>query len=345
MHQFFEVVLNTKYSRLLVAAILFATQACEPTYYGKIMGVRGVIEPEFSGKWLTHEHLLVDFIGADSTGTHRWDNHEVSTLLAPQLLKIESLGILTFVDATPNYLGRDPELLVNLSEISRIRILTNTGLYGAVDHKYLPDYAFEETAEQLADRWISEMENGIGNTGVRPGFIKISVNPKVPLHPLDKKLVIAAALTHQETGLTIASHTGPWEVAEAQLNLLDSMGVDPSAFIWVHAQQEADNAHYLEAATRGAWISLDGVGWEYEKHFDKIRYAYRQDILSNILISHDGGWYDPIDPSRKFQPYTTIVKEFIPDLQNIGFTDEEIYQLMHKNPVEAYTIRKRLTRK
>jgi phosphotriesterase-related protein len=42
-----------------------------------IITVTGEIPASEIGKTLHHEHLLVDFIGADSTGYHRWDKNEV----------------------------------------------------------------------------------------------------------------------------------------------------------------------------------------------------------------------------------------------------------------------------
>lgn len=35
--------------------------------------VQGRIKPGEMGLTLIHEHVLVDFIGADATGYHRWD--------------------------------------------------------------------------------------------------------------------------------------------------------------------------------------------------------------------------------------------------------------------------------
>ena len=82
------------------------------------------------------------------------------------------------MECTPAFLGSDVRLLKMLSEKTKVQIITNTGYYGAVDNKYLPPWAFTETAEQLAQRWIDDFEFGIDGTNVRPGFIKISVDAK-----------------------------------------------------------------------------------------------------------------------------------------------------------------------
>ena len=119
----------------------------------------------------------------------------------------------------------------------------------------MPAFAFTETAEQLAARWIREAERGIDDTAIKPAFMKIGVDA-APLSEIDAKLVRAAARTHRETGLPIASHTGTGAAAMAELDLLEAAGVPPSAFIWVHAQSERDE-HVPRAG--GAPGRLGGV--------------------------------------------------------------------------------------
>jgi phosphotriesterase-related protein len=48
---------------------------------GTIMTVQGPIDSSELGRTLEHEHILVDFIGAEETGYHRWDRKEVRVAL------------------------------------------------------------------------------------------------------------------------------------------------------------------------------------------------------------------------------------------------------------------------
>jgi phosphotriesterase-related protein len=98
---------------------------------GVIMTVNGPIPANTTGITLEHEHILVDFIGADSINPARWDDQEVVLIALPFLRKVKESGCSTFIDCTPAYLGRDPELLKSLSSASGLNIITNTGLYGA----------------------------------------------------------------------------------------------------------------------------------------------------------------------------------------------------------------------
>lgn len=149
----------------------------------------------------------------------------------------------------------------------------------------------------------------------------------------------AAALTHLQTGLTIASHTGEAKGMWPQLEILKEMGVSPEAFIWVHAQNEKDNNAYLEAAKTGCWISLDGMGWEMENHVQKIEFAKEHGILDRILISHDAGWYDPQKKIQDIKPYTAIFRKLYPELKSRGFTDDEFKLLISVNPSKAFGIK------
>jgi phosphotriesterase-related protein len=288
--------------------------------------------------WLSHEHILVDFIGADLINSNDWNDEEVIDHMIPYLEQLKKYKVKYFVDATPQYLGRDVELLDEISKKSGIKIMTNTGLYAAVDNKYIPNYAYEKSAEELADMWISEFRDGIDGTGIRPGFIKISVNDSSALRTIDAKIVEAAAITHRETGLTIGSHTGPAKALWPQLDILMENGVSPEAFIWIHAQNEDDLQSYLRAAEMGCWISLDGIGWELDNHLEKILFAKENQILDHILISHDAGWYDPQKKVQNVKPYTNIFEKLIPALLEEGFTNEEIGLLLSQNPSRCFKL-------
>ncbi len=315
------------------------------TQESRIITVTGEIPAGAIGKTLHHEHLLVDFIGADSTGYDRWNKREVMEKVLPYLLEIKKLGYKTLVDATPAYLGRDPQLLKMLSEASGIQILTNTGYYTAMNGKFLPKHAFTETAEQLAARWIYEAKNGIEGTGIYPGFIKIAVERK-PLKDIQRKIVAAACITHKATGLTIMSHTGLAVPAFQQLEILQQYGVDPSAFIWTHANNENDHTKQLEAARKGVWIAFDKFTPDQLDEFvDFAILMKKEGLLNKLLFSHDAGWYKPGEPNGgEFRGFTDIENYLIPALEKNGLVQHDIYQIFTLNPAEAFKVKIRLAK-
>jgi phosphotriesterase-related protein len=327
-------------NKLMIAGFfaVFILNGCRKEQ-GIIMTVNGPIASSELGTTLPHEHFLVDFIGADSTGFHRWNKDTVITVVLPFLMEAKKMGVESIFECTPAYLGRDPELLQRLSKASGLNIITNTGYYGAINNKALPKSAFNETADEIAEKWIDEWENGIGSTGIRPGFIKIAVPPDSVLSPVHEKLIRAAARTHLKTGLTINAHTGPFRTAMAELNILKTEGVDPSAFIWTHAQTDSINTH-LVVASMGAWVSLDNVMENNIPYYvAALMNLKKNGLLNRALLSHDGGWYDVINPTGViFRGYTTIFTHLKPALIQAGFTESDWQQLVIENPKHAYTI-------
>jgi phosphotriesterase-related protein len=263
---------------------------------------------------LVHEHVMVDFIGAADIRPGRYDPEEVYRVARPKLEEVKALGCRRLLECTPDFIGRDARLIARLAEDVGIEIWTNTGLYGAANYKYVPEFAWRESAETLARLWVREARDGID--GVRPRFIKTGVN-KGPLGEIDRKLVRAAGLTSLETGLTIASHTGDGRAALEQIEILDSLGVKPERFVWVHAQNERDHALHRQAARLGAWVEFDGIGprsaaW----HLECVKFMAAENLLERTLISQDAGWYHVGEPGGgAYRGYTYIYTDFVPQLE------------------------------
>ena len=303
-----------------------------------IQTVRGAIVPAALGMTLPHEHVLCDFIGADKTGPHRYDADEVVEVMAPHLEALRAQGVSTLIDCSPMYLGRDPLVLARLSEISGLHILTNTGLY---KEPHLPPYAFEDSPAQLAARWIAEWEHGIGDSGIRPGFIKIAVNPG-PLIPVQQKIVRAAAQTHLATGLAVASHTAHALAARESLDLIAQEGMDASRLIIVHADQIADLAEHCALAERGAWLEYDAIGMRpLAEHVQLVAEMVSRGYAERLLLSQDAGWYT-VGEARggSVRPFTALVAEFLPALRRAGVLEEVVYRLTVLNPARAFGIRR-----
>ena len=300
--------------------------------------VTGALAAGGLGLTLMHEHVLVDFIGASQVSASRYDANEVFSSVLPYLADARTLGCETLVECTPAYLGRDPALLRRLSEASGIHILSNTGYYGAAKDKHLPAHAFTETAEQLAARWIREARHGMDGTSIRPGFLKIGVD-EGPLSEIDGKLVRAAALTHRETGLAIASHTATGIAIMQTIALLDRAGVPPSALIWVHAHSERDETFHTRAAERGAWVEFDGISSDtVTRHVELLQRMKRQGLLNQVLVSHDAGWYRVGEPGGgRFRRFDTLFTGFVPALRVAGFDDADIRRVLVTNPRDALT--------
>jgi phosphotriesterase-related protein len=323
--------------RAFLAALLpLAVRGRARAAAAPVSTVTGPVPAADLGTTLTHEHVLVDFVGADKVGRHRYDADEAFRVALPHLAALKERGCRTLVECTPAFLGRDPVLLRRLSEKSGVRILTNTGYYGAADDKFVPAHAYDESAERLAERWTAEWRDGIEGTGIRPAFMKIGVD-RGPLSPIDRKLVRAGALCHRQTGLRLHVHTGDGAAAQAIAELLRAERVGADAYVWVHAQNEADRTLHRRLAAEGAWISLDGVSEpRLDVHVGAVRDLARAGHLGRVLVSQDAGWYDVGQPGGgRFRPYTFLFDSFLPALRQAGLSEADTRTLLVDNPARV----------
>jgi phosphotriesterase-related protein len=310
------------------------------------MTVRGPISPRDLGMTLTHEHALANFHSYEEQKRNplTYDQDEVMNVVLPHLMRLRELGCRTFVDATATFLGRDAALLRRLSEESGLHILTVSGNYAAIEKRHLPPHAFTDAPDALAQRWVNEWEQGIEGTGVYPGFIKLGFGGG-PLDAVERNLIRAGAIAHLKTGLTIGAHTGPAVSALEQLEELEKAGVDASAWIWIHAQNEKDLGQQTSAARRGAWISFDGVGPDsVDAHVQMVKRLRDEALLHRVLVSQDAGWYTVGEPrGGKLRSYETIFTSFIPALRTAGFSSSEIDKIFIENPAAAFSVGVRAT--
>lgn len=302
-----------------------------------IMTVKGAIDPKDAGIILPHEHIMSKF-GDEITDEPEYDSAVMNNRVRPYLEYIKGLGGGTVADCTTRYFGRDVKILKEMSEKSGLHIIANTGYYGAANDRYVPEHAYTESAAQLAERWIGEFKNGIKGTGIKPGFIKIGVD-QGPLSEIDARLVRAAAMTHLETGLVMAIHTGnSIGCVKQQFEILGEEGVFPGAWIWVHSQsvQKIDELVYV--AEKGAWLEFDGVSEiNAESHLKLVNEMKSRGLLNRVLLSHDGDlYYAGNRPPKGFDSLFTV---FIPLLEKSGFTPDEIDTLVKKNPQTAFTVK------
>ncbi|MDZ4800275.1 MAG: hypothetical protein SGI92_19120 [Bryobacteraceae bacterium] len=290
---------------------------------------------EMRGKTLMHEHVLVDFAGAEVASPSRYDVADVVRAALPKLREVRAQGFDTFVECTPAYLGRDPRLLQRLAKKSGLRFLTNTGWYGANNDKHLPKIAWKLSAEEIAALWIREAREGIEGSGVRPAFQKLGVDAG-PLSEIDRKLIVAGCVCFQATGLRMHVHTGKGAAADI-LEELARRGVPASAYVWVHAQNETDGGVHAAAAKAGAFVELDGVNARsMDAHARAVTELVGQGYLGHVLISQDSGWYRVGEPGGgQFNGFTFLWDSFVPELRKRGLTEAQVRALLVENPARV----------
>jgi phosphotriesterase-related protein len=307
--------------------------------------VLGPVPTASFGPALIHEHVMCDFIGAEQTGRQRWDVDAVVKRMAPYLKQLKERAVTGFVDCTPAFIGRDPRVLKRLAEETGLHILTNTGYYGGAGDKFVPKHAYDESADQLSERWVREWEKGIEDTGVRPGFMKIGVDEAKgdppELSDIDAKLVRAAARASRETGLTVTCHTGGGSAGLAATRLFVGEKADPARFVVAHSDSHGIDMN-RRIANLGAWVSFDAISRQpLEQHLNLVR-AMAGNHADRLLLSQDNGWYwVGQSDGGEVRDYNYIHDTFVPALEKSGVDQALVRVLTVDNPARAFGIRRR----
>ena len=149
--------------------------------------------------------------------------------------KFRAVGGGAIVDATSTGISRNPAGLVRISRETGVHVVMGSGYYVAAAH---PDDMDERSVEDLAREIIGDIAEGAGDSGVQAGVIG-EVGCTWPLHPNERKSLLAAAIAQQETGAAILIHPGRDQDAPLEiLDLLSSGGAEIPRVIMGHLDRD-----------------------------------------------------------------------------------------------------------
>lgn len=212
--------------------------------------VLGDVAPGELGVCDAHDHL---FLTSPQLPCQELDSVEAA---AGELAAFRAAGGQSVVQWTPYGMGRRAAELPGLARTSGVRIVAATGLHQAVH--YTPELLSALRVEGLDALFVRELTQGIGDSGVRAGLIKVAGG----FHGLDahaRWTMTAAAGAHRATGAPIAVHL---ELGTGVLDVLDllcgELGVPPGKVILGHLNRAPDLDVHREAAAAGAWLAFDG---------------------------------------------------------------------------------------
>lgn len=286
------------------------------------------------GLMLPHEHVFVDLRTPDQPGYAEADPAEVVALMAPQIEAIKAQGVTALVECSTGGVGRRADIDLAVSLATDFPIVVPTGNYR---EPWIPAWVAEASEDEL-ERWmLSELTEGIEETGVVAGWIKLSAGDE-GITPLEARILRAAARASVATNAVIGSHTIKGRVVMDQLDILAAEGCPAERFISIHTQNEPDFGLHKAVVSRGAWIEYDHVGREPDAVVvPMVMRALEAGLGEHLLLSHDRGWFDPAKPGGGIpQPYTHLVDSLLPALRAAGVGEDAITQLTVTNPFEAF---------
>lgn len=294
----------------------------------------GALERSQLGLILPHEHVFVDLRTPDQPGYAEANAGDVIALMAPQIKAAKARGVTAIVECTTGGVGRRADIDLAVSKATGMPIVVPTGNYR---EPWIPDWVAGATEADLETWMFSELTNGIEETGVIAGWIKLSAGDD-GITLLEERILRAATRAATKTGATIGSHTIRGRVVMDQLDIIESEGGSPARFISIHTQAEPDFELHKAVAARGAWIEYDHVGREPDDEVLALALkALEAGLGGQLLLSHDLGWFDPAQPGGgKPRPYTHLSDWLLPALREAGVDEEMIVKLTSDNPFDAY---------
>ncbi|MEF8851484.1 MAG: esterase [Haloarculaceae archaeon] len=298
---------------------------------------QGAFGREDLGLILPHEHVFVDLGPMEAEHWRDADPADVVDVMAPEIERARDAGVTALVEATPEGVGRRVDVDLAVSEATDFPIVVPTGVY---QEPSIPQWVRDATEDELLEWLLEDLTEGVGDTGVRAAWIKVSTDDDDPdgLSPDEEKVLRAAGRAGAETGALIGSHTLYGGLVHRQLDVVESAGYSADRFVWVHAQAD-DLEYHREVADRGAYVEYDWIGGDDQDdadYLDRVEAMVADGYADRLLLSQDRGWYDPSEPGGGDQrPYTYLPEEFLPKLRD-RLDDAMVRRITHDNPFEAY---------
>ncbi len=338
------------------------------------MTVTGPIPREALGITLPHEHVLLDLTCLLAPPTDSWHHAlaEVSPTIEhrdllsrdpyvnqPNLLlddldtaerelgEYRRLGGSSLVDLTVRGISPRPEALRALSLATGISIIMGCGYYVRSAH---PPHVATASVEILAEEMIGVITTGFGETSIRPGIIG-EIGTSTPIHPDEERVLRAAAIAQQATGLALNVHVAIFgQEALNVLDILDDAGADLSRVVISHLDEMLDGAYHRAVLRRGTFVEFDTFGSEFFFEHQGCREPTDAERLEALLPLLHEGWERQLllsqDVCTKMHlqhyggfGYGHLLRSIVPALIGRGVGEETIRTLLVDNPARLLTHR------
>jgi phosphotriesterase-related protein len=313
---------------------------------GQVNTVRGPVDASELGATLMHEHVFVRSLEVAHNWPTNWDRRARLAQAVERLQELHEAGIDTIVDLTVIGLGRDVELIQEVAAQIDLNIVVATGLYTYNDLPHYFDYrtsSFQPSGVDALDEFfLHDIEEGIADTGVRPGILKCATD-EPGLTPGVERVLRSVARVHHKTGLPISTHThvGTHRGRDQQ-RVFREEGVDLERVVIGHSGDSTDLDYLEELLLAGSTLGMDRFGVDvYCPTADRVDTVVRlceRGWTDRLVLSHDASchidWFDD-DMIRQIQPnwhFLHISRDVLPALRERGLSEEQIDTMLIHAP-------------
>ena len=261
--------------------------------------------------------------------------------------RAKAAGIDSIVDATTYDLGKDPDLLREVSEGSGVNIINTTGWWLDV-----PRFIRGVSPNQMAREFIKDVEDGFRGTDIKAGILKCAADYQGVTEELEL-MARAVSRAHLETGLPIMVHSYPTgQVARRQIEIFSEEGVDLTRVKIDHSNDTTDTEYLKWILDQGCFLGLD-------RYPGRLVSPHMRTATMKSLI--DDGYGDRLCPAHdciclhihkelpdgsipleheftrsNVDQYLYIHRHVIPDLEEMGVSREKIDDLFVNNPRRVF---------
>ena len=319
-----------------------------------IQTVTGTCRPDQLGRTLVHEHLLIGYPGWQMDAlAPRVERGEALRRAIDEMHRLRSFGVCTFLDPCPMDLGRDVEFMAEVAQASGMRIICTTGAY--FEEQGLT-YTFRNLPlDDIAAIYEKELTEGIGETGIRAGLIKIATGAH-HVSDYERKLLVAAARAAKRCDVPLISHTQEGSCGREPIEIVQAEGVPAHRILVGHSDGIDDPAYHRRIAGEGAYLGFDRLGITVilpdEVRVKNIASLVRDGLGKHVCLSHDsncGAWlgrpiFGPgqvIDAALipQMMPQWTATHLFervIPMMREAGIPEADIAAMTDVNPARWF---------
>ena len=299
-----------------------------PDMAGKVMTVRGPVDPDELGPTLMHEHLFIALYKGvapdDYTPATDWclwdqeltiDKLDLARDLKPirdnwilvdektaidEAMEFRHHGGGTIVEVTNIGLRRDPLAISRVSHATGLNVVMGAGWYQKLYH---PADMDRRTVEDMTAEIVRDVTVGVGGTAIRSGIIgEVGIEGN-PITENEVKSIRASGRASRATGAPVSFHRGGIGRERLEvIGILGEEGTDMSRVIFGHSDFiSGDLDLMLELLSHGVYIQFDLLG----RLGVPLRFVPAVDDLEMFLTSAG----------------TAAVAEAIPKLIEAGYAD------------------------
>ncbi|HEX3897552.1 MAG TPA: phosphotriesterase-related protein [Mycobacteriales bacterium] len=305
---------------------------------------KGPVDSGALGRTLIHEHVFVMTTEVQANFQTDWDEERNVADATAKLTALKAAGIDTIADPTVIGLGRYIPRIVDIAKQVDLNIICATGVYTYND---LPRYFTMRglfglgPTDPMADMFVIDLTEGIGDTGVRAAFLKCAIDEQGMTDGVERVLR-SVAHAHLRTGAPIMVHTHPGTHRGLEVHrVLSEEGVSPSNVQLAHSGDSGDADHLSSLAELGYHLGMDRFGVDvylpFEQRVEMVVELIRRGFGDKLMLAHDASCYfDWVEPSvLAMAPnwnFLHISKDVLPALRAKGLTEEQLDMLLVDNP-------------